>query len=808
MEKKSIQREPDPTAPRSELSGSAGDVVQARDVSGGVPFHQESRSIPADAPTPRQLPGDIRGFVNRTDELQRLNAILTGEAGEPLVVSIWVIAGTAGAGKTSLALRWAHQAREHFPDGQLYVNLRGYDPGTPVTAQEALQRFLLALGVPVGSVSADPETAAAQYRSLLAGRRMLIVLDNAATVAQVRPLLPGTAGCLVLVTSRSRLSGLAVRDGAHRLTLGTLPESEAVALLRAVTAEYRPQDDTAKLLELARLCARLPLALRIAAERAASRPYMKLDDLINDLRDESALWEALTVGDDEEAEAVRTVFAWSYRALPADGARLFRLLGLHPGADFGVAAAAALAGVGISRAQHLLDVLAGAHLLEQTAPDRYEFHDLLRAYATDQAQHEETEQGRSEALRRVLDWYLHSADAAGVLINPAEARVPLDPPADEVPPPTFTDYEGALRWYEQEHRNLLTATRAAESAGLDGVAWQLPAVVRSVHMRVTPFDEWIAMGRIGLGAARRVGARAGEADLLESLGMAYAQSHRLAEGADHHQRALAVRRELGDRLGEALSLNALGLIHLRERRLLAAEEQFTEALALFRELGADHWEATALTNLATVSHEAGQLSAALAQVHQALAAHRERGDRRREGNALRILSAVQRETGEVSEALRSAEHALDIAREYRNHGWEGYWLLEFGQAQLADGRAEDALISYQRAAVLQRRLGDRSREARAWHGAGEAYRRLGRFEEAAAFHRRAAATQREIGDGWQLAIALEGLGSVLRASGADDSDEEARRHWAEAMGLLARYDDSRATGLRAKISAALEESGL
>ncbi|MET7760717.1 tetratricopeptide repeat protein [Streptomyces sp. NPDC005393] len=774
-------------------------------MSGGVHFHGTGQhGATRDTPRPRQLPGDVRGFVNRTSELERLNAILTGDTGEPLVVSICVIAGTAGAGKTSLALRWAHQAQAHFPDGQLYVNLRGYDPGAPVTAPEVLHRFLLALGVSSAAIPADPESSAALYRSLLAGRRMLIVLDNAATVSQVRPLLPGTAGCLVLVTSRSRLSGLAVRDGAHRLTLGTLAEPEAVALLRTVTAGYRTEDDAEKLAELARLCARLPLALRIAAERAASRPLMSLDDLIRDLRDESGLWEALTVGDDEEADAVRTVFAWSYRALPADAARFFRLLGLHPGPEFGTSAAAALAGVGVSRAQHLLDVLVGAHLLTQTAPDRFEFHDLLRAYATDQAQDEEPAEACEAARLRVLAWYLHAADAARTRVSPAEPPLPLESPPNGVTPPVFADYDEAVRWYELEHGNLLAATRAAADAGLDAIAWQLPALLRPVHARLNAFEEWFAMGHLGLSAARRAGDRAGEARLLESLGMACRQSHRLAEAAQYHEGALAVRRELGDRLAEALSLNALGLVHLRTRQLEAAKERFTEALALFRELGAAEWEPTMLANLATVSYEAGDLAEASDFVRVALTALRERGDEGGEGNALRILSAVQRETGDIGEALESAQSAVDIARRYRNHAWEGYWLLDFGQAQLADGRPEDALVSYQRAAVLHRQLGDRSREARAWNGTGEAYGRLGRFEEAAAFHRRAAAAHRELNDGWQMATALDGLATALREPEEGGAGEEARRHWGEALRVLAGYEDGRAAAMRTRINRALE----
>ncbi|MFI0821710.1 ATP-binding protein [Streptomyces sp. NPDC021098] len=776
-------------------------MVQARDISGGIHFHQSGRS---DQPKPRQLPGDVRGFVNRGQELGRLDAILAderGDTGEDLSVSVCVLAGTAGVGKTSLALRWAHRAKDRFPDGQLYVNLRGYDPGAPVTPQEVLHRFLSALGVPAAAIPADPEAGAAHFRSLLAGRRMLVILDNAATVGQVRPLLPGTVGCLVIVTSRSRLSGLAVRDGAHTLTLGTLDESEAIALLSVVTAAHRPQDDRDQLVELARLCARLPLALRIAAERAASRPRMGLDDLIRDLRDESALWDALSVGDDEEAEAVRTVFAWSYRALPAEAARLFRLLGLHPGAEFGTGAATALdGGAGTGRVRHLLDVLAGAHLLEQTGPDRYEFHDLLRAYAADQARHEESAEGREAALRRVLLWYLHSADAAQTWINPQEAHIPLEPLSAGVTAASFPDYDEAMRWYEAERGNLLAATRAAEDAGLDVIAWQLPAVLRSVHMLLNPFEEWLAMSRIGLGAARRVGDRTAEAELLESLGMACTQSHRLAEAAEYHQGALAARRETGDRLGQALSLNDIGLIHLRGRRLEAAKEHFEQAATLFRELEAAHWEAVVLSNLAEVTYELAQLDEASDFVHRALEAHRELGNQGGEGNALRILSAVQRDLGQPGEALRSAQDALDIALTHRNHMWEGYWLLELGRAQLANGAPHDALVSFQRAASLQRRLGDRAREARAWDGAGETYRRLGRPAEAADFHRRAATAHRELDDLWHTALALDGLAGALREA---DETEEARRHWAEALRVLAPYDDLRAAALRERITVAL-----
>lgn len=756
----------------------------------------------ADVPTrvvPRQLPGDIRGFVNRTEELHRLDAILAGGEGDSVVVAICVIAGTAGAGKTSLALRWAHQAKAAFPDGQLYVNLRGYDPGEPVTAQEALHRFLTGLGVEPGAVPTDTEAAAALFRSLLADRRMLIVLDNAATVAQVRPLLPGHAGCLVVVTSRGRLSGPAVRDGAHRITLGTLPEPEAVSLLRAVTSGYRPEDDAEKLAELARLCARLPLALRIAAERAASHPHMRLDELIADLRDESALWAALSTGDEQDADAVRSVFAWSYRALPPDAARLFRLLGLHPGPALGLGAVSALAGISVRQARQLLDVLVGAHLLEQTAPDRFEFHDLLRAYATEQSRLDETADGRAAALRRALDWYLHTADAAQSWITPAREHVSLDPVDEKAASLSFSDYDQAVDWSEREQSNLVAAVRAAEKAGLDRHAWQLSAVFWSAQAPSAAVTDWLVTGEIGLRAVRRLGDRVGEAKILESLGFAYRRLNDLPKALNAHREALTIRRELSDPRGEASALNALGLLALRTRRLRDAEEHFVRALALFHELDAAHWEAVARANLASAQFDAGRLAEAESNLEQALVVHERMANKGSAGNVLRMRSAIHLERGEPVEAARTAHEALDIALELRDRVMEGYWLLYAGDAQQALGQCAEALISYQRSAAIHRRLGDRSREALAWYGAGRTYQRLDRPGEAADFFRKAAAVHQELGDSWHHVLALDGLATSLFTEDA----AAARRHWGEALRLLADYDDARAVKLRERIEGRL-----
>ncbi|WP_325051378.1 ATP-binding protein [Streptomyces corynorhini] len=743
--------------------------------------------------------------MNRTAELGQLNAVLPTEDGDPVVVSVCVVAGTAGAGKTSLVLHWAHQIRDRFPDGQLYVNLRGYDPGQPLSAQEALHGFLAALGVPGDSVPRDPDTAAAYYRSLLSDRRMLVVLDNAATAAQVRPLLPGGPHCLTVVTSRSRLSGLAIRDGARRLTLGTLPEPEAVALLRAVTTGYRTEDDLDELTELAGLCAALPLALRIAGERAASSPHLRLADLIAELRDESVLWDALSVGDTEEAEAVRTVFAWSYRALPEHGATLFRQLGLHPGPEFGLGAAAALAGLPVVRTRQLLDSLVGAHLLEQTGPDRYQFHDLLRAYAAGLAQQEVSPDGGRAALHRVLTWYLRTAEAARSRLAPgAEETVLPDPPSDlpeATRPPDFADYDAAMDWAEREHTNLLRTVDAAATAGHDALAWRLAVVLWDVQPPSASMGQWLAAGATGLAAARRTDDLTGQARLLTCLGLAHQRVSSWAESLECHQQALTIRRAADDRAGEADSLNLIGIIHLRRRQLDCAAARFEEAAALWRAVGSDRWAASALSNLATTHYSAGRLEQATACAEEALAAHRALGNAVSVGNVLHTLSRLRREQGDPEEALHSAEQALDIALSQRDQILEAYWLLSLGEAQRALDRPTDALVSYQRSADLHRRLGNRSREAMSWHGAGETYQALGRPDEAAHFHLRAATVHRDLADGWHEALALEAL--AISLDGTDPTT--AGQHRSRALRLLVAYDDPRAVATRGRLAGAAPE---
>ncbi len=761
----------------NDLSGSAEDVVQARDVIGGVHFHRSGR--PA-TPMPRQLPADVRSFVNRFDDLESLT-LTSAEVADRVVV--WVVVGTAGVGKTSLAVRWAHQVAGDFPDGQLYVNLRGYDAGLPIGPDEALDRFLRALGVPGNLVPGDLDARSALFRSLLAGRKFLILLDNAASPTQVRPLLPGTAGCLVLVTSRDKLAGLVSRDGARRLRLDILPLDEAVSLLRELIHEYRPQDDDEDLAQLARLCARLPLALRIAAERAIGKPQTSLRDMITELRDESSLWDAL--GSDD-SDAVRTVFAWSYRALSKGASRLFRMLGLYPGDDFGPAAVAVLLGEPVPTARRLLDDLAGAHLLESTAPDRYEFHDLLRLYAQDQARTEESPESATAALERLATWYLHTVwNAVRTLIPEATAReLPVLPP--EVSAPVFADHEDAFAWYEHERRNLRSVIRVLDEQGRNEVVALLADILREIYARYNHFDDWITTGVAGLDAARRSGNRRGEADALESLGKAHTQQGNRTEGIEHQTLALSIRQEIGDRRGELASTNALGLAHLRNHEPDMALQHFRRSYEIADDLADGYWTAVASNNIANALIDLDRPAEAVPLLRAALAGYRSLSIPGGEGDALRGLSHAHRLLGIPDQAHRFIGDALSIARDRKNQAWEAFWSLEAGQVSLALDDPDEALVLYQRAASLQRQLGDKVREAAVLDAIGEAYRRSGRPADAAAFHRYAVDVFRQSGEQWRLAVALRNLGTVL----IDAEDVRAAAGVLdEAAVLFAQFDD-------------------
>src|SRR5271156_1561049 len=421
---------------------------------------------------PAQLPGDVGGFTGRVGELAALDKLAatigpsgaTGQPGAGPAAMVVCVSGTAGVGKTALVVHWARRARGAFPDGQLHVNLRGYDPGRPVPAGDALAGFLRALGMPGQDIPRELDERAAAYRTLLDGRRMLVVLDNASTVEQVRPLLPGSPSSLVLVTSRDSLAGLVARHGAWRLDLDTLPQQDAVALLRALIgdrAEIQP-DATAM---LARQCARLPLALRVAAELAAASPAMTLAQLADELADEQRRLELLDAGGDP-GSAIRGVFSWSYGHLADEPARAFRLLGLSPGPDLDAHAAAALTGVPPAQASRTLELLARTHLIHRTRPGRYGLHDLLRAYAAGLAAAWDAEGDRHAALTCLFDYYLAAAAAAMDTLVPAERhlRPGVHGRGVPAPPTTGTANPAAARPSLHTERAVLVAVSTHASA--------------------------------------------------------------------------------------------------------------------------------------------------------------------------------------------------------------------------------------------------------------------------------------------------------------------------------------------------------
>jgi NB-ARC domain/Bacterial transcriptional activator domain len=382
---------------------------------------------------PAQLPFGVAGFTGRIDQLARLDTLLRELAHGPTAVVISAVSGTAGVGKTALAVHWAHRVADRFPDGQLYVNLRGFDAGGQVMdPAEAVRRFLDALGVPAERIPVDLDAQAALYRSLLAGRRMLVVLDNARTTAQVRPLLPGARTCLVLVTSRNQLSGLVAADGAHPIILDLLTLDEAWELLARRLGSDRTTAEPDAVAEIITACARLPLALAIVGARAATHPHLPLHTLAGELRDSGDRLGTLTT--DDPTTDVRAVFSWSYHALTPDAARLFRLLGLHPGPDISIAATASLAALSLPQVRVLLAELAGANLLVERTPNRYSLHDLLRAYAGDLAHTHDSDQQRHATTHRMLDHYLHTAHTAARQLYPARDPLPITPPQPDVVP--------------------------------------------------------------------------------------------------------------------------------------------------------------------------------------------------------------------------------------------------------------------------------------------------------------------------------------------------------------------------------------
>ncbi|MFC3892004.1 BTAD domain-containing putative transcriptional regulator [Lentzea rhizosphaerae] len=516
-------------------------------------------SVRRETAVPRQLPPDLARFTGRADDLAQLDHLLpAGTAGQAVVIT--AIAGSAGVGKTALAVRWAHRVRGRFPDGQLAVNLRGYDRDEPLDPHDALGQLLRGLGLSSGEIPGDTEQRIGLYRSLLADRRVLVLLDNARTADQVRPLLPAGGRSVVVITSRSDLRGLVALNDAKVLRLGTLPLPDAVQLLEKVIGADRTSAEPVATAELARLCACLPLALRIAASMLAGEPHRRVQDLVDQLKSGNRLAE-LEVGDDRRA-AVRSAFDLSYQQLSSDERRMFRVLGLAPRADFTPRSAGALLGVPSSRALTLLRALARAHLVEEYAPMRFSLHDLLQLHGRECARNEESEEDSRAAVVRFLDHHLHSVDRADRAIRSSRTELPLTEHEPVVEVIEFADRDEALSWCRREHDVLVEICEFALAEGYLEHAWQLPTGMWGyLHVHGST-EDFIHLNTIALEAARLLGNRYAEAVALSTLGSTYKNTYRHEESLRLLHEALRIRQEIGHVHGIASTAGELASNYL------------------------------------------------------------------------------------------------------------------------------------------------------------------------------------------------------------------------------------------------------
>jgi DNA-binding SARP family transcriptional activator len=699
------------SGPPGSISLGAVDTSRIADPSPPSPAPRSAE------PGPMQLPADITDFTGRDYHVKQLCDLLSADRSDdnPGAVPVALVAGAGGLGKTALAVHAAHRMRSAYPDGQLYVDLLGSSL-QPLASADVLARFLRDLGVKGAQIPVSQEERGALYRTRLNGRRMLIVLDNARDAAQVRPLLPGSAACAVIVTSRSRLPDLV---GGRLVHLDVLNDSEALTLFSRIVGAERAAAEADATAELLLACAGLPLAIRICAARLAARSGWTIRSLADRIGDEHRRLDELKVGD----LAVRASFEVSFASLPAEvvpggiaPAHVFRMLGLWQGPSIGLSAAAALLGEPEERVVDALEFLVDAHLLESPAPDRYAFHDLLRVYAADRAAAEEPEHDRTDALRRLLSWYVHTADAAAQIVSPYRYRGELDEPKPGCRPLHFVTIDQALSWYDAERASLVAATGQAAELRFDDVAWQLPVSLFSMFNRVGNWADCVVTHRIAMVSSRRTGNRCGESWVLNNLGAALGPRH-MNEAVGYLEEALAIRREIGDRQGEAQTAN----------------------------------------NLADVYLQLGRPREALGPLQRSLLIQRERGHRRGEGIALHNLGEAYLELDRFDEAIESLKKAHAIFAEMGVLHGEGWVLHSLGRAYLGLDRTDDALRCLREALAIRQSAGDRRNQAFTLRLLGQVSQALGDVDSAHDCWNQALAIFSELGDDVESAEITEVL---------------------------------------------------
>ncbi|GIH08074.1 SARP family transcriptional regulator [Rhizocola hellebori] len=651
----------------------------------------------ADGLRRRFLPRAVPDFTGRTEELAQLDRIAEGSVNASASVIVTAIGGAGGIGKTELAVHWAYRVAPRYPDGQLYVNLRGFDSQRPMSTLEAITGLLRILDVPEQRIPHTLEGASALYRSTLAGQRVLIVLDNAQSAEQVRPLLPPAEGSLAVVTSRDALAGLVARDGARSVTLGPLPDTDAVELLTRIVGPGRVAAEPAAAAELSAACGRLPLALRVAAANLALHRELPIFELVAQLTRGDRLAALAVPGDDELS--IRTVFDRSYSTLSTSDSRAFRLLGLAPAEDFSVAAVAALIGGPPSLAQDSLTSLTQASLVTDTGKDRYQLHDLTRLYAAAQAQTIDAPRERRQAVDRFLTYYLRMAGSAATVASPQTVRLhPGDETAEIHPDPV-----AAMAWLRNEQTNLVASTEYAAKHGPPSMAWQLADALRGYFWIVRDINAWEATATAGLAAATeaddpggraamllslaimhrsagrmpraielfgeareqagRAGWEQGAATIVGSLGIAHADRGEPRAALDHFEQALAINRRLGRPASVAVNLGNIGLLLRDLGALHPAVERLTEAIDLYRQTGNRFGEATTLANLGLTYIELGAVPAATEQLEQARAMSESLNDRSIESITANAFANLYLHARRLGPARKHADAAIRLSRE-------------------------------------------------------------------------------------------------------------------------------------------------
>ena len=724
---------------------------------------------------PSQLPADIGDFVGRADVVDRVAKLLTPQ-GSSSGIPVVTLSGPPGIGKTAFAVHVAYQVRDQFPDGQLYVNLMGFALSPMLSAEEALTRFLRALGVSPTQIPLSVEEQAATFRSLLAGRRVLIVLDNAATPEQVRPLLPGAPGCGVLVTSRDELRGLAALNGAQRVSLDVLTDGEATELLSQILGPETIHEQPHAAAELVGLCARLPLALRIAAANVALQSTIA--DYVAELRQGNRL-AAFAVSGDEMA-AVRAAFDLSYAALPADAQRVFRLLGIAPCLDFTAQVAAALAGISVSEATRLLRVLGAANLIQWHATGRHQFHDLLRLYAATQSDEQDGLAERDAALGRLFDFYLFTARNAADTLYPSKLILLCPPKRSTAELPVYTDFSEseATAWFDSERANLIATIDYAAANGPRWLVWQLAYAMWGYLHSHRHMTDWLNTTRAGLDAAKTEGDQAAEAAMVHSLGITYWAVGDYTRSSECFNRAITIQRHRGFLIGEAVSSQNLGAVAVETGQLDVAAGHFSRALAVYRKTHNEANACDSLLNLGLVYFEQGRLDDAIRTSVEGMLSCRKIGYRYGEVASLGNLGRAQRARGDIEDALRNLTECLEIAREMNSTDDIVDIQRSIAELYRDTGRYQEALDLSDEVLVIARETENPRFEVDARNISGQIYLFLGRYEEAGTASLESLALARQLGYQIGTAAALFAVSEAYARSGRA---QEAQQYGQEAL---------------------------